>query len=89
VNDIQFRAQTLLEQWHIYRNSGSCVDLLDIQQAKDYMDKMSEVLTAQMYCSLTDIDLSDQCDRFEFELFKFKNKLFKDLISGLQVSIDK
>lgn len=89
MNDIQFRAQTLLEQWHRYRNSGSCVDLLDIQQAKDYMDKMSEVLTAQMYCSLTDFELNIHCDRFELELFKFKNRLFKDLLSGLQVSIDK
>jgi hypothetical protein len=40
-------------------------------------------LTVGMYCSPADPKLSVNCDRFEFELSRFKEKMYQDLLSGI------
>lgn len=80
------RAQDLLEQWHRYRDSGSCADVLNIQQSKDRLEHLAAELTAGMYCIPTDPQLEVTCDHFEIELVKFKHKVYQDLLKGLRVS---
>ena len=80
----QDRAQLLLDEWHRLRSTGACAFLLDIQQHKDKLESLAAVLSAEMYCSPVTEDLIKECDRFELELDRMKQKVYQDLLVGLQ-----
>lgn len=86
VTNNQIRAQTLLDQWHRFRSSRVCNDVLDIQQTKDRLEKMAVSIATGMYCMPADPELNSSCDRFEQELGKLKEKIYQDLLVGLQSS---
>ena len=77
------RAQNLLDQWHDFRASRSCAHYLEIQEYKDQLEYLASQLTVGMYCLPADPELSVNCDRFEFELSRFKEKMYQDLLSGI------
>jgi hypothetical protein len=77
------RAQHLLNQWHEFRASRSCAHYLEMQEHKDQLESLAGLLTVGMYCSPTDPKLSLNCDQFESELDRFKQKVYQDLLSGL------
>lgn len=83
VTDSVTRAQNLLDQWHDYRASRSCAHYLEMQEFKDQLEYLAGQLTVGMYCSPADPSLNVNCDRFEFELSRFKEKMYQDLLSGL------
>lgn len=77
------RAQQLLDQWHDFRASRSCAHYLEMQEYKDQLEFLAGQLTVGMYCLPADPKLSINCDRFEFELSRFKEKMYQDLLSGI------
>jgi hypothetical protein len=82
----QDRAQLLLDEWHRLRSAGACAFLLDIQQHKDKLESLAAVLSAEMYCSPVTQDLIEACNRFELELDRLRQKVYQDLLAGLQNS---
>lgn len=74
----------MLDQWHDFRASGSCVDLWNIQEGKDQLEALATGLSTVLYCNPTDTGLESSCDRFELELSRFKDKVYKDLLTGLR-----
>ena len=84
VTDLRQRAQVLLEQWDRFRLGRSCAQVLEFQENKDRIEHLATVLTAEMYCSPTEQFLKEHCDIFEKELDKFREKVYKDLLQGIQ-----
>lgn len=84
VTTVQQRAQKLLDRWHDFRASGSCTDLWNIQEGKDYLESLATGLSTVLYCSPADSNLENSCDRFEKELDKFKERVYRDLLAGLK-----
>jgi hypothetical protein len=81
----QIKAQDLLLEWHRLRSSGVCAFILDIQERKDRLENLAALLSAEMYCSSAD-NLELICSRFEKELDNLRQKVFVDLIAGLQTT---
>ena len=84
----QDKAQRLLTEWHRFRNSGACAFFFEIQESKDRLENLASSLSAGLYCADSD-DLNLICDKFEFELNKLKQRVYVDLIAGLQKTNDK
>ena len=82
----QDRAQLLLTEWHRLRDNGACAFILDIQEYKDKLESLAIVLSAEMYCSPVTEDLINECNRFEIELERYRQKVYQDLLAGLQNS---
>lgn len=79
----QDKAQRLLEEWHRFRLSGACSLIFEIQEKKDRLENLALRLSAELYCAESD-DLDQACLQFESELDQLKQKVYVDLITGLQ-----
>lgn len=84
VIDSRQRAQALLEQWNRFRLGRSCSHVLHFQEIKDRLENLATIITAEMYCSPTEQLLEEHCATFEKELDKFREKVFQDLLTGIQ-----
>lgn len=81
----QDRAQVLLDEWNRFRVSGACSLIFDIQESKDRLESLATRLSAELYCADAD-ELYKACLQFESELEQLKQRVFVDLIAGLQKS---
>ena len=81
----QDRAQLLLKEWNRFRSSGACSLIFDIQESKDRLEDLATRLSAELYCADAE-ELYQACLQFESELEQLKERVFVDLIAGLQKS---
>ena len=79
----EHRAQELLELWDAIKTSRSCRHVVDIQEHKDNLNGLANVIRLGLYAESAETNLETACDKFETEYIKVKDKLHKDLLHGL------
>lgn len=80
----ELRAQELLDRWDALKNSRSCRHVVDIQEHKDSLNGLANVIRLGLYARHRLDLLEEACNEFELEYFKVKHKLHNDLIDGLR-----
>ena len=80
----EHRAQELLELWDAIKTSRSCRHVVDIQEHKDTLNGLANIIRLGLYAEYRTDILETACDQFEIEYIKVKNKLHNDLIAGLR-----
>ena len=80
----EHRAQQLLDQWDALKSSRSCIHVVDIQQHKDNLNGLANMIRLGLYSEYGLDGLEAACNEFELEYFKVRDKLHKDLIDGLR-----
>ncbi len=78
------RAQELLNLWDALKSSRSCRHVVDIQEHKDKLNGLANIIRLGLYAEYRTDILETACDQFEIEYIKVKNKLHNDLIDGLR-----
>ena len=78
------RAQELLNLWDAIKTSRSCINVVDIQEHKDTLNGLANIIRLGLYAEYRTDMLENACDQFEIEYIKVKNKLHNDLIDGLR-----
>ncbi len=78
------RAQELLNLWDAIKTSRSCINVVDIQEHKDTLNGLANIIRLGLYAEYRTDILETACDQFEIEYIKVKNKLHNDLIDGLR-----
>ncbi len=78
------RAQELLNLWDAIKTSRSCINVVDIQEHKDTLNGLANIIRLGLYAEYRTDMLETACDQFEIEYIKVKNKLHNDLIDGLR-----
>ncbi len=78
------RAQELLNLWDAIKTSRSCINVVDIQEHKDTLNGLANIIRLGLYAEYKTDILETACDQFEIEYIKVKNKLHNDLIDGLR-----
>lgn len=84
MSQTETRAQQLLDQWDDLKSSRSCVHVVDIQQHKDTLSGLANVIRLGLYAEYRPDCLEAACNEFELEYTKVKTKLHNDLIDGLR-----
>jgi hypothetical protein len=84
VTQTENRAQELLNLWDAIKTSRSCINVVDIQEHKDTLNGLANIIRLGLYAEYRTDMLETACDRFEIEYIKVKNKLHNDLIDGLR-----
>ncbi len=80
----ELRAQELLDRWDALKSSRSCRHVVDIQEHKDKLNGLANIIRLGLYAEYRTDILETACDQFEIEYIKVKNKLHNDLIDGLR-----
>ncbi len=80
----EHRAQELLNLWDAIKTSRSCINVVDIQQHKDTLNGLANIIRLGLYAEYRTDILETACNQFEIEYFKVRDKLHKDLIDGLR-----
>jgi len=83
VTPAQDRAQRLLDLWDALRTSRSCIHVIDIQQHKDNLQALANSIRLSLYAPAPNPNLDTDCNRFELEYLKVRDKIYNDLIAGL------
>jgi hypothetical protein len=84
VTQTENRAQELLNLWDALKSSRSCRHVVDIQEHKDKLNGLANIIRLGLYAEYRTDILETACDQFEIEYIKVKNKLHNDLIDGLR-----
>jgi hypothetical protein len=84
VTQTEHRAQELLNLWDAIKTSRSCINVVDIQQHKDTLNGLANIIRLGLYAEYRTDILETACNQFEIEYFKVRDKLHKDLIDGLR-----
>jgi len=84
VTQTENRAQELLNLWDAIKTSRSCINVVDIQEHKDTLNGLANIIRLGLYAEYRTDILETACDQFEIEYIKVKNKLHNDLIDGLR-----
>jgi hypothetical protein len=84
VTQTENRAQELLNLWDAIKTSRSCINVVDIQEHKDTLNGLANIIRLGLYAEYRTDMLETACDQFEIEYIKVKNKLHNDLIDGLR-----
>jgi hypothetical protein len=84
VTSTEHRAQELLDLWDAIKTSRSCRHVVDIQQHKDNLNGLANVIRLGLYAEYRLDNLEAVCNEFELEYIKVRNKLHHDLIETLQ-----
>jgi len=84
VSQTETRAQKLLDLWDALKSHRSCIHPVDIQEHKDNLNGLANVIRLGLYVEYRPDNLEAACDQFELEYLKVKNKLHNDLIDGLR-----
>lgn len=80
----EHRAQELLDLWDAIKTSRSCIHVVDIQQHKDKLNNLANMIRLGLYAEYLPDSLDVVCDEFELEYIKVRNKIHHDLIETLQ-----
>lgn len=80
----EHRAQELLDLWDAIKTSRSCIHVVDIQQHKDKLNNLANMIRLGLYAEYLPDSLDVVCDEFELEYIKVRNKIYHDLIETLQ-----
>lgn len=80
----EHRAQELLDLWDAIKTSRSCIHVVDIQQHKDKLNNLANMIRLGLYAEYFPDSLDVVCDEFELEYIKVRNKIYHDLIETLQ-----
>ncbi len=80
----EHRAQELLNLWDAIKTSRSCINVVDIQEHKDTLNGLANIIRLGLYAEYRTNILETACDQFELEYLKVKSKLHNDLIDGLR-----
>lgn len=80
----EHRAQELLNLWDAIKTSRSCINVVDIQEHKDTLNGLANIIRLGLYAEYRTDILETACNQFEIEYFKVRDKLHKDLIDGLR-----
>lgn len=80
----ELRAQELLDLWDALKTSRSCRHVVDIQEHKDNLNSLANMIRLGLYAEYRPDSLEAVCDEFELEYIKVKHKLYNDLIDGLR-----
>lgn len=80
----ELRAQELLDLWDALKTSRSCRHVVDIQEHKDNLNSLANMIRLGLYAEYRPDSLEAVCDEFELEYIKVKHKLHNDLIDGLR-----
>ena len=80
----EHRAQELLNLWDDIKTSRSCINVVDIQEHKDTLNGLANIIRLGLYAEYRTDILETACNQFEIEYFKVREKLHKDLIDGLR-----
>ena len=80
----EHRAQELLNLWDAIKTSRSCINVVDIQEHKDTLNGLANIIRLRLYAEYRTDILETACNQFEIEYFKVREKLHKDLIDGLR-----
>lgn len=80
----EHRAQELLNLWDAIKTSRSCINVVDIQEHKDTLNGLANIIRLGLYAEYRTDILETACNQFEIEYFKVREKLHKDLIDGLR-----
>jgi hypothetical protein len=78
------RAQELLDLWDSLKTHRSCRHVVDIQEHKDNLNGLANMIRLGLYAEYRPDSLEAACNEFESEYFKVKDKLHNDLIDGLR-----
>jgi len=84
VTQTEHRARELLNLWDAIKTSRSCRHVVDIQQHKDNLNGLANVIRLGLYAEYGPDNLEAVCNEFELEYFKVKDKIHNDLIDGLR-----
>lgn len=84
MNQTEHRAQHLLDLWDALKTSRSCRHVVDIQEHKDNLNGLANVIRLGLYAEYRSDSLEAVCNEFELEYKKVKSKLHNDLIDGLR-----
>jgi hypothetical protein len=84
VTQTEHRAQELLNLWDAIKTSRSCINVVDIQEHKDTLNGLANIIRLGLYAEYRTNILETACDQFELEYLKVKSKLHNDLIDGLR-----
>jgi len=84
VTQTEHRAQELLNLWDSIKSSRSCIHVVDIQQHKDNLSGLANVIRLGLYAEYRADSLEAACNEFELEYCKVKDKLHNDLIDSLR-----
>ena len=80
----ELRAQELLDRWDALKSSRSCRHVVDIQEHKDNLNSLANMIRLGLYAEYRLDLLEAACNEFELEYLKVKHKLHTDLIETLQ-----
>ena len=80
----QDRAQRLLDLWDALRTSRSCIHVVDILEHKDNLQALANSIRLSLYAPFPNPNLDIDCNRFELEYIKVRDKIHNDLIDGLR-----
>lgn len=80
----ELRAQNLLDLWDDLKVSRSCRHVVDIQEHKDNLNGLANMIRLGLYVEYRSDSLEVACNKFELEYLKVKHKLHTDLIETLQ-----
>ena len=80
----EHRAQELLNLWDAIKTSRSCINVVDIQEHKDTLNGLANIIRLGLYAEYRTDILETACNQFEIEYFKVREKLHKDLMDGLR-----
>lgn len=84
MSQTETRAQELLDQWDALKTHRSCLHVVDIQEHKDNLNGLANVIRLGLYAEYRLDLLEAACNEFELEYLKVKSKLHNDLIDGLR-----
>jgi hypothetical protein len=84
VTQTEHRAQELLDLWDAIKTSRSCRHVVDIQEHKDTLNSLANIIRLGLYAEYRTDILETACDQFEIEYIKVKNKMHNDLIDSLR-----
>jgi len=84
VSQTETRAQELLDLWDALKTSRSCRHVVDIQEHKDNLNSLANMIRLGLYAEYRPDLLEEACNEFELEYTKVKHKLHNDLIDGLR-----
>ena len=80
----EIRAQELLDRWDALKTHRSCLHVVDIQEHKDNLNGLANMIRLGLYAEYRLDLLEAACNEFELEYLKIKHKLHNDLIDGLR-----
>lgn len=82
MTDYRSKAQSLLEDWYLYRLAKPREHVFDIQRDKDDLQRWAKLLRDTLLWDNNENHMVEACHQFESRLESFKQKIVIEILRG-------